>query len=67
MSCIRSNELVMISCFYQGPPVIGNDNLQDHVIQEDGGARKDDGHIPDAFIDLDGNLPNSPAIGIHGC
>jgi hypothetical protein len=67
ISCIRSNESVKISCFYQGNPVIDHDGLQDHVIQEDGGARKDDGHIPNAFIDLDGNLPNSPAIGIHTC
>jgi len=63
--CIRSDELVEISCFFQGTPNVNGDNFQDHVIEEDAGGTAFVGHIPDFFINLAGNTPRM--IGIPGC
>ncbi len=60
-SCIRDNELVEITCWFRNP----DGSIQDHVIQEDAGGRKDPGHIPDVFINLGGNNPGD--IGIPLC
>ncbi|HEX5401250.1 MAG TPA: hypothetical protein VFX16_02990 [Pseudonocardiaceae bacterium] len=60
--CIRSDELVEISCFFQGNPVVGGDNFQDHVIEDDAGGQAFVGHIPDFFINLGGKTPNNSGI-----
>jgi hypothetical protein len=61
VSCIRDGELVEISCWFRDP----DGSIQDHVIQENAGGRKDPGHIPDAFIDLGGRNPGD--VGIPLC
>jgi len=58
-SCIRSNELVEISCWFTDA-----DGIEDHVIQEDGGGQKIPGHIPDVFIDLHNQNPGDVGIGL---
>lgn len=63
--CIRGNELVEISCFFQGNPIVGGDDFQDHVIEEDAGGVAFVGHIPDFYINLGGQTPNNS--GIPGC
>jgi hypothetical protein len=63
--CIRPNELVEISCAFQGAPTFPGDNWQDHVIEEDAGGQTSVGHIPDNFVDLHGNFPET--FGIPGC
>lgn len=60
-SCIRSDELVEISCWFSNP----DGSIQDHVIQEDAGGVKIAGHIPDVFINLSGRNPGD--VGIPHC
>lgn len=65
--CLGGNDLVLISCYFTGNPVVQNDSFQDHVIAENAGGRTDIGHIPDFYIDLNNHNPNDPAIGIPHC
>jgi hypothetical protein len=58
LSCIRSNELVEISCWFKDP----DGTIEDHVIQEDAGGRRDPGHIADRYIDLGGHNPGDLRI-----
>lgn len=57
-TCIGGNDLVLISCFFHGSPIVGGDNYQDHVIAENAGGRTDTGHIPDFYIDLNNHNPD---------
>jgi len=66
-ACIGGNDLVLITCWFTGTPVVGNDNIQDHVTAEDAGNRGTDGHIPDFYIDLNNHNPGDPAIHIGHC
>lgn len=64
-----SNDLVEITCYYNGSPVAYGDNYEDHVIAVEGGSGEGntgmDGHFPDFFVNLGGNNP--PNVGIHYC
>jgi hypothetical protein len=63
--CFGGNDLVEISCYYQGSPVAYGDNYEDHVFLEDAGRTADVGHIPDWFVNLGGHNP--PQVNIPLC
>ena len=66
-TCLGGNDLVLITCWFTGNPVVGGDSIQDHVTEENAGGRTDVGHIPDFYIDLNGHNPGDPAIGLSHC
>ena len=65
--CLGGNDLVLITCWFTGNPVVGGDSIQDHVTEENAGGLNDIGHIPDFYIDLNGHNPGDAAIGIPHC
>jgi hypothetical protein len=64
-ACLASPDLVEISCYYQGSPVVSGDNFEDHVIKEYSGGLSFVGHVPDFFVNLGNNNP--PNVGIPHC
>lgn len=63
--CLGGNDLVEITCYYNGSPTVQGDNYQDHVTKENAGSESLTGHIPDFFINLDNHNP--PAVNIGHC
>lgn len=63
--CIGGNDLVEITCYYNGSPTVQGDNYQEHVTKENAGGLSLTGHIPDFFINLDNHNP--PAVNIGHC
>jgi transcriptional regulator with XRE-family HTH domain len=63
--CLARDVLVEITCYYRGKPSVDGDQLQVHVVAEDGGRLQYGGHIPDRFVNLDHNTP--AAVGIGRC
>jgi hypothetical protein len=63
--CFGGNDLVEISCYYQGSPNAYGDDYQDHVFLENAGGAADVGHIPDFFVNLGG--VNPPVVHIPLC
>jgi hypothetical protein len=63
--CVNGNDLVEITCYYKGGPIVGGDQFQDHVVMVDAGRLSVVGHIPDGFVDLGNRTP--PAARISTC
>jgi transcriptional regulator with XRE-family HTH domain len=65
LMCLNGNDLVEITCYYKGGPIVDADQFQDHVVMVNAGRLSVVGHIPDRFVDLGNKAP--PAAGIPPC
>lgn len=66
-ACLKTGDLVLITCWYTGSPTVLGDSIEDHVteVEQDGVVYSFTGHIPDVYIDLGNHDP--AVVGIVHC